>query len=44
MLHYLIYYIQFVWAFNGKSAWKSVDERWKNETSQWVGSNYLCAI
>ena len=22
---------------------KSVDERWKNETSQWVGSNYLCA-
>ncbi len=32
------------WAFNGKSAWKSVDERWKNETSQWVGSNYLCAI
>lgn len=32
------------WAFNGKSAWKSVDERWKNETAQWVGSNYLCAI
>ncbi|MGB9169246.1 MAG: N,N-dimethylformamidase beta subunit family domain-containing protein [Nitrososphaeraceae archaeon] len=32
------------WAFNGKSAWKSVDERWKNETSKWVGSNYLCAI
>ncbi len=32
------------WAFNGKSAWKSVDERWENETSQWVGSTYLCAI
>lgn len=32
------------WAFNGKSAWKSVDERWENETSQWVGSNYLCAL
>jgi N,N-dimethylformamidase beta subunit-like, C-terminal len=32
------------WAFNGKSAWKSVDERWKNETSQWVGSNYLCNV
>jgi N,N-dimethylformamidase beta subunit-like protein len=30
------------WAFNGKSAWKSVGERWANETSQWVGSNYLC--
>ena len=25
------------WAFNGKSAWKSVDERWGNETSKWVG-------
>jgi hypothetical protein len=32
------------WAFNGKSAWKSVSERWAKETSQWVGSNYLpCA-
>src|SRR5215468_7940382 len=30
------------WAFNGKSAWRSVGERWPNETSQWVGSNYLC--
>ena len=30
------------WAFNGKSAWKRVGERWENETSQWVGSNYLC--
>jgi hypothetical protein len=30
------------WAFNGKSAWKSVDERWAKETSEWVGSNYLC--
>jgi hypothetical protein len=30
------------WAFNGESAWKSVSERWAKETSQWVGSNYLC--
>jgi hypothetical protein len=30
------------WAFNGRTAWKSVAERWKNETLQWVGSNYLC--
>lgn len=30
------------WAFNGKSAWRSVGERWPQETSQWVGSNYLC--
>lgn len=30
------------WAFNGKSAWRSVGERWPNETLQWVGSNYLC--
>jgi hypothetical protein len=32
------------WAFNGKSAWRSVGERWLNETSQWVGSNYLCCF
>jgi hypothetical protein len=31
------------WAFNGKSAWKSAGERWADETSQWVGSNYLCS-
>ena len=32
------------WAYNGKTAWRSIDERWKNETSQWVGSNYLCDL
>jgi hypothetical protein len=32
------------WTFNGKSAWKSVNERWKKETSDWVGSNYLCYL
>ncbi|MDQ6668782.1 MAG: hypothetical protein M3Y53_11245, partial [Thermoproteota archaeon] len=30
------------WAYNGKSAWPSVRERWANETSQWVGSNFYC--
>lgn len=30
------------WAYNGKSAWKSVRERWMNDTSQWVGSNSFC--
>ena len=30
------------WAFSGKSAWRSIGERWAHETSQWVGSNYLC--
>ncbi|PWU82476.1 MAG: hypothetical protein DLM72_01785 [Candidatus Nitrosopolaris wilkensis] len=30
------------WAFNSGSAWKSVSERWAKETSQRVGSNYLC--
>jgi hypothetical protein len=30
------------WAFNGKSAWRSISERWAKETSEWVGSNYLC--
>jgi hypothetical protein len=32
------------WAYNGKSAWRSVDERWKNETAQWIGSNYISGI
>jgi hypothetical protein len=32
------------WAYNGKSAWKSIGERWANETAQWVGSNYLCSV
>lgn len=32
------------WAFNGVSAWRSVNERWKNETAQWVGSNYISHI
>jgi hypothetical protein len=30
------------WAFNGESAWRSIGERWAKETSEWVGSNYLC--
>jgi N,N-dimethylformamidase beta subunit-like protein len=27
--------------FDGKVAKRSVEERWKNETSQWLGSNFL---
>ncbi len=30
------------WEFDGKSARRSIGERWANETSQWMGSNYLC--
>ena len=30
------------WEFDGNSAWRSVEERWANETSKWVGSNFLC--
>ena len=29
------------WAFDGKKAWPSVNERWQNETSEWVGSNFF---
>lgn len=29
------------WAFNGKTAWRSISERWRNETAQWIGSNYI---
>ncbi len=32
------------WVFNGKSARKSVSERWARETSQWVGSNFLPCV
>ena len=29
------------WAFDGEKAWASVSERWKKETSEWVGSNFF---
>jgi hypothetical protein len=29
------------WAFDGDEAWISVLERWKTETSEWVGSNFF---
>ena len=29
------------WEFDGKSAKRSVEERWFNETKDWVGSNFL---
>ena len=32
------------WASNGKSAWKSISERWAKETSKWVGSNFLPCV
>jgi len=32
------------WAFNGISSWRSTNERWRNETSEWVGSNYISNI
>ena len=31
-------------ASNGETAWKGVKERWKEETSDWVGSNYKCCF
>ena len=29
------------WVFDGEKAWLSVLERWKTETSGWVGSNFF---
>jgi YHS domain-containing protein len=29
------------WAFDGDKAWLSVLERWKAETSEWIGSNFF---
>ena len=31
------------WQYNGITAWKSIDDRWKKETSEWTGSNYICS-
>ena len=31
------------WGYNGKSAWREAGERWENETSGWIGSNYFSA-
>jgi N,N-dimethylformamidase beta subunit-like protein len=31
-------------AFNGRSAWKGTNETWANQSSQWVGSNFLCFL
>jgi hypothetical protein len=28
------------WGFDGKSAWRDTAERWKDETRQWLGSNF----
>jgi hypothetical protein len=33
-----------LFAFNGRSAWRSINETWANQTSQWVGSNFLCFL
>lgn len=30
------------WEFDGKVARRGIGERWANETTEWVGSNYLC--
>jgi hypothetical protein len=31
-------------AFNEKTAWKGEKERWAEESSEWVGSNYACCF
>ena len=31
-------------AFNGETAWRSVKERWMEETSEWTGGNYKCCF
>jgi hypothetical protein len=31
------------WGFNGKSAWEDVRERWSEENTEWIGSNFGCA-
>lgn len=31
------------WSFDGEKAWRDIRERWANETTQWVGSNFICS-
>jgi len=31
------------WQYNSKTAWKGVYDRWKEDTSNWTGSNYICS-
>ena len=30
------------WSFDGEKAWRDVKERWADETTEWVGSNFGC--
>ena len=31
------------WGFDGQKAWPDVKERWADENTEWVGSNFYCA-
>jgi len=31
------------WGFDGQKAWPDVKERWANENTEWVGSNFACS-
>lgn len=31
------------WAFDGQKAWRDIKERWAQETTEWVGSNFGCS-
>ena len=30
------------WGFDGEKAWRDVKERWADETTEWMGSNFGC--
>jgi hypothetical protein len=31
------------WSFDGEKAWRDIRERWADETTEWVGSNFICS-
>lgn len=31
------------WAFDGQKAWRDIKERWAQEITEWVGSNFGCS-
>ncbi len=32
------------WSFDGEKAWRDIQERWAEETTEWVGSNYCSCL
>ena len=43
LLTKLVWLKVITWGFDGEKAWRDVKERWADETTEWVGSNFGCS-